>query len=159
MTANHPNAFTEELGEAICARLSAGESLRAICRDQDMPSVTSVMRWLSADVKFREQYALAREAQAEYLVDEIIEIADDGTNDYMEKRNADGSLVGWTENGEHIQRSRLRVDTRKWAASKMAPKKYGDKQVHEHGGPNGGPITLEALIMARIKKPTPPEAS
>jgi hypothetical protein len=153
MTANHPNAFTEELAEKICTRLSGGESLRSICgAKNNMPSVTSVMRWLAANQKFREQYALAREAQAEYLVDEIVEIADDATNDYMEKRNADGVLIGWAENGENVQRSRLRVDARKWAASKLAPKKYGDKQVHEHGGPDGGPITLEALIIASLKK-------
>jgi hypothetical protein len=101
---------------------------------------------------FGQQYARAREAQAEYLVDEIVEIADDGTNDYMAIRDSEGEIAGWRENGEYIQRSRLRVDARKWAASKLAPKKYGDKQVHEHGGPDGGPITLEALIMARIKK-------
>jgi len=106
----------------------------------------------SKNSEFRQQYALAREVQAEHHIDEIVEIADDGTNDYMEKRNADGALVGWTENGENVQRSRLRVDTRKWAASKLAPKKYGDKQVDEHSGPDGGPITLEALITASLKK-------
>jgi hypothetical protein len=64
---------------------------------------------------FGQQHARAREAQAEHLVDEIIEIADDGTNDYMEQRDAEREIIGWRENGEYIQRSRLRVDARKWA--------------------------------------------
>jgi hypothetical protein len=117
-----------------------------------MPSVTSVMRWLAKEPGFREQHALAREAQAEYRVDEIIEIADDGTNDYMAIRDAAAEIVGWRENGEYIQRSRRRVDARKWAASKMAPKKYGERVTNEHFGPNGGPITLEAPITAAMKK-------
>ena len=69
----------------------------------------------------------------------------------MAKRDADGEIIGWNGNGEYIQRSRLRVDARKWAASKMAPKKYSDKQQVERAGPDGGPVTLEALLMARLK--------
>jgi hypothetical protein len=152
MSAGRPTDFTEEIAELICERLASGESLRAICRDADMPNIRAVMRWLSKNPEFRQQYALAREVQAEFHLDEIVEIADDGTNDYMAIRDSEGEITGWRENGEYIQRSRLRVDARKWAASKLAPKKYGDKQVHEHGGPDGGPITLEALIIASLKK-------
>ena len=70
----------------------------------------------------------ARELQAEYLIDEIVEIADDGSNDYMQKKH--GPVV----DQEHMGRSRLRIDTRKWAASKLAPKKYGDKLDLNHAG-------------------------
>ena len=57
----------------------------------------------------------------------IRDIADDGSNDYMEKLDKDGEVIGYSINGENIQRSRLRVDSRKWLASKLLPKKYGDK--------------------------------
>jgi hypothetical protein len=80
---------------------------------------------------FREQYARARESQADYYAEEIIQISDDGTNDWMERRSeaekGAGVDTGWVLNGEHVQRSRLRVDARKWYAGKLAPKKYGDK--------------------------------
>ena len=62
------------------------------------------------------------------------------------------NATGYQENGEALRRSAIRIDARKWLAGKMAPKKYGDKQQLEHRGPDGGPITLEALLMARIKR-------
>ena len=92
----------------------------------------------------------AREAQADSLVDDILLIADDARNDWM-KRNGENA-TGYQENGEVLRRSALRIDARKWLAGKMAPKKYGDKQQVEHSGPDGGPVTLEALIMAAHKK-------
>jgi len=67
------------------------------------------------------------------------------------KRNGENA-TGYQENGEALRRSALRIDARKWLAGKMAPKKYGDKQTHEHAGPDGGPITLEALLTARLPK-------
>ena len=112
-----------------------GESLRAICKPDDMPTRSTVFRWLAkADQKdadpdmiaFRDQYARAREEQADAIFDECLQIADDATNDYMESAGEDGA-VGYKLNGEHIQRSRLRIDTRKWMAGKLRPKKYGDK--------------------------------
>lgn len=118
-----PSSFTQEIADKICARLADGESLRAICRDEDMPCKTSVFKWLAADKAFADQYARAREAQADTMADEILEIADDGRNDtYM---GEDG--IERTDT-DVIARSRLRVDARKWLASKMAPKKYGDRQ-------------------------------
>jgi hypothetical protein len=95
-----------------------------------MPGKATVFRWLGANEEFRDQYARAREAQAEALADEIIDIADDGHNDWMERNQ--GDAAGWVQNGEAMQRSRLRVDARKWVASKLLPKKYGDKLDHEH---------------------------
>ncbi|MFZ2110073.1 MAG: hypothetical protein WAV18_32660 [Roseiarcus sp.] len=111
-----------------------------------------VFRWLSAEGNkdFRNQYNRAREAQADSLVDDILPIADDARNDWM-KRNGENA-TGYQENGEALRRSALRIDARKWLAGKMAPKKYGDKQTHEHAGPDGGPITLEALLTARLPK-------
>lgn len=127
-----PSTYTPELGAAICERLEAGESLRSILRDEAMPAWGSVWRWLRDDAEFAAQYARAREAQADTLAEELLEIADDGTNDWMERYGEDNP--GWVANGEHIQRSRLRVDTRKWIASKLKPKKYGERQTIEHEG-------------------------
>lgn len=89
-----------------------------------MPSVTTVMRWLGEEsaADFREQYARARELQADKLAEEILAIADDGSNDTY--KDEDGLP---RVDHDHIARSRLRVDSRKWLAGKLAPKKYGDK--------------------------------
>lgn len=126
MPAGRPTDYSLELAVKICARLSCGESLRSVCRDAEMPAASSVFLWLSKHKEFAEQYARAKEESADALVEDIQDIADDGTNDWMEVHGKDGS-VGWQLNGEHIQRSRLRVDVRKWAASKLKPKKYGEK--------------------------------
>lgn len=136
-----PSDYTQELADYICAEIAEGRSLRSILReDEGMPAMSSVFKWLRLHPEFAEQYARAREAQADALADELLEIADDGRNDWMELRGEDGQPRGWKENGEAIQRSRLRVDTRKWIASKLKPKKYGDKI--EHSGPEGGPIPI-----------------
>lgn len=131
-----PFPFTQELADEICERLIEGESLRHICLDEHMPSPALVCRWLIDEDKraFREQYALAREAQADTLADEMLDIADDGTNDWMARQAKDGGDAGIEYNGDHVQRSRLRIDTRKWIASKLKPKKYGDKLDLEHSG-------------------------
>jgi len=98
------------------------------------------MRWLAAHAEFRDQYAHAREAQADYWAEEIVEIADDGSNDtYTDK---DGNK---RTDQEVIARSRLRVDTRKWLMARMAPKKYGDKITQEHTGQDGGPLVVSWL--------------
>lgn len=129
-----PSSYTPEIGGKICGRLSDGESLRSICRSDDMPDKSTVFRWLLADAIFRDQYARARDEQADTLAEEILDISDDGSNDWMVRHGKDGEDLGWQVNGEHIQRSRLRVDSRKWYAGKVAPKKYGDKQQLEHSG-------------------------
>jgi hypothetical protein len=72
------------------------------------------------------------------LAEETLDIADDGRNDWMERN--DPKNQGYEFNGEHVQRSRLRVDARKWFAAKVAPKKYGEKVQQELSGPDGGPI-------------------
>jgi len=117
-----PTIFTEKLAEAICIRIADGESLRSICEDKKMPGLTTVRRWLAdADrEKFRLQYAQARDEQADFYADEIIEIADTSDGDF--------------------NKARLRIDARKWKAARMAPKKYGDKITQEVHGVNGGPI-------------------
>ncbi|TPJ76872.1 hypothetical protein FJ422_29635 [Mesorhizobium sp. B2-6-3] len=121
-----PSEYTEETAGRICAEIASGRSLRSICQDEDMPAASTVFLWLSKFPSFSEQYTRAREAQAEAMAEDILAIADDGTSDYTKKANADGT-TGDVLNSEHIQRSRLRVDSRKWLMAKMSPKKYGEK--------------------------------
>lgn len=157
MTIGRPSDYTQETAAAICDRIALGESLRDICKSEDMPGQSTVFRWLDAREDFREQYARARDAQADFYADEIIKISDDGTNDWMERRSeaekGPGVNTGWVLNGEHVQRSRLRVDARKWYASKVAPKKYGDKMMNEHSGPDGGPIETTTEVVVTIIDP------
>lgn len=111
------------------------ETLKQIAADPRMPSERTIVRWLAdkRNVQFREDYYYARRVQAELLVDEIFEIADDTSDDWVEDTNKDGEFIGYKVNNEAIQRSRVRIDTRKWYASKMVPKIYGDKQEITHG--------------------------
>lgn len=124
--------FTTAIADTICERIANGESLRAICDEDGMPSKTSVFRWLADNEAFRDQYARARETQADALFDDVLEIADNARNDWMERRGEEDA--GWVANGEHIQRSKLRIDARKWMAGKLRPKVYGEKQEIEHTG-------------------------
>lgn len=93
-----------------------------------MPDASTIYLWLADTdkIEFFKQYARAKDAQAELMFDELLEIADDGTNDWMEKERRDGSTFTVVDQ-EAIGRSRLRVDTRKWYLSKVLPKKFGDK--------------------------------
>jgi hypothetical protein len=139
-----PSKFTQEVADAICTRIADGESLRKICESDDMPAKTTVMRWLADEEQhkpFRDQYARAREEQADKLAEEIIEIADDGRNDTY--KDAEGQIK---VDHDVIARSRLRVDARKWYASKLAPKKYGDKLAV------GGADDLPAVQITTIER-------
>jgi hypothetical protein len=135
--------YSEEIADKICDALADARSLRSICSDEGMPSQSTVFRWLADErfADFRERYARAREAQADALFDEMLDIADDGSNDWMERRREDGSTEEIL-NHEHIQRSKLRIEARKWMAGKLRPKVYGDKIEHEHTG--GVAITVNS---------------
>jgi hypothetical protein len=147
-----PSSFREQTADRICQLIANGQSLRAICSISGMPSRKSVLRWLEAREDFRRQYARAREAQADFFADEILEIADDSRNDWMDRQNPDGSVTRVVDH-EHIQRSKLRIDARKWLMSKLAPKKYGDRQTLEHQGAEGNPI----LPVLRVVDAPPKE--
>jgi hypothetical protein len=135
--------FSKEVFDAICEQISEGVSLRKICEADNMPAKGTVMKWLVDFPELQDQYTRARELQAETIFDEMLDIADDGSNDWMEKFNPEGQSIGWQINGEHVQRSRLRLDSRKWQLSKMLPKKYGDKMDVTSGG---APIATVTII-------------
>lgn len=128
-SAGRPLEFDQTTADMICERLADGESLREICLDDKMPARSTVFKWLSRVQVFADQYACAREAQADAIFDDILEIADDGRNDWMERKDSEDANLGWRENGEALRRSALRVDARKWMAGKLRPKKYSDKMI------------------------------
>lgn len=138
-----PSDYNSEIAAQICGRIADGESLRAICRDESMPASSTVFVWLQKHPVFVEQYTRAREAQADAMADDILDISDNATNDWMQRNHGEDD-PGWVANGEHIQRSKLRVDSRKWLASKLQPKKYGDKIDHSLTGKDGGPIVISS---------------
>lgn len=146
-----PSSYNEETAAEICARIASGESLRSICADDGLPAMATVMRWLGDPDReaFREQYACARDAQADKLAEDILAIADEEvTMIRADKHGTKGDEEGMTEvvfDSTAVARNRLRVDARKWLASKMAPKKYGDKVQQEVTGPNGGPMQIQAM--------------
>lgn len=110
-----------------------GESTRSITNDTNMPSKRCITKWLAdpSMSEFREMYYHARRVQAEMLIDEIFEIADNTDGDYITRHDKNGEPYQ-EPNNEHIQRSRVRIDARKWYAARMIPKIYGDKQQIEH---------------------------
>lgn len=146
-----PSDYTQELADRICAQLAEGISLRTVCKQEDMPDKASVFRWLRIHQDFCDQYAKAKEESADALVEEIMDIADDGSNDWMEVHEEDNA--GYRVNGEAIQRSRLRVDTRKWVASKLKAKKYGDK-LAVGGADDMPPLTIQIVDPTRRADPT-----
>ncbi len=128
-----PSDFTQELATEICKRLADGQSLRHICLSYEMPNASTVHEWVLIDREgFAKQYARARAIQAENMFDEILEISDDGSNDYMTITKGDVKYN--VEDHEVTNRSRLRVDSRKWYLSKVLPKKFGDKLDLTSGG-------------------------
>lgn len=148
-----PGIYSAELAQEICGHIANCISLRAIAAMEGMPTVTTIMNWLADESKpeFLEQYARAREAQADKMAEDILAIADEEcTRVRADKHgtNADDG-EGNTEvvfDATAVARNKLRVDARKWLASKMAPKKYGDKVQTELTGPGGGAIAVQSTV-------------
>lgn len=133
-----PSKYSQKLADDICEQLAEGRSLRSICADKKMPNRSTVFRWLAENEKFRDQYARAREEQADVFFEEIIEIADEECTTVRADKHStsDDDGEGNTEvvfDTTAVMRNRLRVDARKWAAAKLAPKKYGDRVAVDHG--------------------------
>lgn len=146
MAGGRPSMYTQELADKICAEISStSKSLRTICDQDDMPSVVTIMAWLRTNDEFLKQYTRAKEEQADLMVEEMIDISDDARNDFMTIQRG-GELVS-VEDKEVTNRSKLRVETRKWIASKLKPKKYGDKTHTELSGPDGGPISITGMTI------------
>jgi hypothetical protein len=120
-----PSKFSQELADEICNRLAHGETLRSIIASSPhLPDRTTIYRWTDSNIGFRNQYTKARAEQADYYAELIVD----------ESFSSHDAGIG-----------RLRVDALKWAASKMAPKKYGDKIEID----TAQPITLAFQLPSR----------
>lgn len=147
--------------------MAKGKTLRSICRELeplDGPADSTVRQWVMDDVDgFAAHYAKARDTGLDAMSEECFDIADDKQLDTITRKRDDGTEFE-TINSEWIARSRLRVDTRKWYLSKLAPKRYGDKLTTEISGPDGGPIKVEDPdragklldLLAAVAKRAPP---
>lgn len=138
-----PSKRTPELEDALLEQLADGASLVKACKEIDIGPAT-VFRWLDECPLFREKYAKARETQAEKFADEIVAIADEA--EVTSVVTPDG-VVDFKLDATAVARNRLRVDARKWVASKLLPKKYGDKVQQEVTGANGGPIQTAIRVV------------
>ncbi len=116
-----PEIYSDDLAARVCAALSDGQSLRTVCKPDDMPGLTTVFKWLHEREDFAERYARAKAEAADAMAEDMQAISDDPTLDHNHKR--------------------IMVDTRKWIASKLKPKKYGEK-VQLSGDDEGAPIVV-----------------
>ena len=143
-----PPTYSDELADRICEEIAQGRSLNSLCKQDNFPSMTAVINWLAdpSKARFVAKYARARQAQADAIFDECLEIADDCSTDVVQvERN--GRLV--TEaNPAAIQRARLRIDARKWIAGKLRPDKYGDKVLL--AGADGGELSVTSRQVIDI---------
>jgi hypothetical protein len=125
--------ITETVKDLFCEEIAKGKSLSAVCRD-NLIVQSSVYSQLTKDEDFAERYARARERQADFYADEVIELAD----------NCSGSL-------EDSNRTRLQIDARKWACGKLHPRKYSDKASVEVTGKDGSPVAMPTIILQPVK--------
>ena len=134
--------------EAVLAELAAGHSLVSICRREGFPAYTTFMRWLAEEGAegdaLRDNYARAREVQAEVMAEDILAIADE---QHLITETDETGAVEVKFDSVAVQRNRLRVDARRWLLSKMAPKKYGDKTETAITGADGAPLSLSVQFV------------
>lgn len=127
-----PTKYTKELAELICERIAtSNRGIVSICESDDTPDYVTVRRWINSNEEFRNMYARAKEDQADYLADEMIRISDTELRTDTEYSGGENSGITTSDN---VQRSRLMIESRKWLAMKLKPKKYGDRLDVEHSG-------------------------
>lgn len=128
--AHRPIEYTEDIADEICWRITQGEPLVRICRDEHLPHVATIYRWLIRFPIFCDMYTRAREEQADTNADEILAIADEMPPEYTDEKGRtylDQTFIQWQKN---------RIDARKWTSAKLKPRKYGDRVALE--GVEGG---------------------
>lgn len=145
-----PVKYSDEVARAICDQLAQGVPLKQICEQEGMPAYSCVRAWEIERDDFKALSTRAREIGCHAIADELLEIADDGRNDWMESVGKDGQTVGWTLNGEHVQRSKLRIETRMRLLGKWLPKVYGDKMALTDG--DGKPLQAAAPVFNVVVK-------
>lgn len=145
-----PTAYTEELADSICELIVQGMSCNKISQLDNMPAKSIIYYWLSKHKSFLDKYTQALEIRSLTYLDEVSDIADDGSNDYYEKKGKNGETF-MAFDSEHVQRSRLRIETRLKMLEKLQPRKYGAKVDLNHGVQEDNPI-MQLLQVARGTK-------
>lgn len=149
--------FDEKMGELICELMANGWSMRQITKLDGMPGRTNINRWIlkgfaedaPKDLKrFAESYTRAKDLRVNFWEEEIIDISDDTSNDWMEREHPNGGSTKVADK-EVVLRARLRIDTRKWLMSKLIPKRYGEKITQELTGADGA--ELVPIVNVSIK--------
>lgn len=156
MAGGRPTTYTLELADTVCERLSCGESMRSIGRDEDMPAVSTLFKWIRELPEFSAQYDKAKEESADALAEDMVDIADNQVSqpvmvDGLPLKDEDGNIVMVVDNVA-VQHAKLRIDTRKWAASKLKPKKYGDRTMIEDVTPVPTPAKRKSRIAELLGK-------
>ena len=105
-----PVQRSQALLATICREIAEGRSLRSVCRDEGMPNLATVMRWINEDADFSRAYDVAREMRGDRFGEQVADIAQDTLNGLIDPNAA-----------------RVAGDLLKWSAARMAPKKYGDR--------------------------------
>jgi hypothetical protein len=131
-----PTTYNTHIASVICIRIAEGESLREIVKTAGMPDRTVIYDWLLRHPEFANQYARAREEQADTLADEIIAIADEQPEIIAVTDKKTGALIEHKLDGAFLQWQKNRIEARKWTAMKLKPRKYGDRVALE--GVEGG---------------------
>lgn len=144
--------YDDKLATEFCERMCKGEAPTQICTDPRMPSYPTIIRWsLSDDPKyevFRVMYEESRKIMWLYHADQMLDVSDNSKNDYMDRYNKFTEETERVFDNENVQRSKLRIDTRRWLLSKMLPHIFGDKVDVSVGGRDGKPIALAAITMS-----------
>jgi len=148
MTMGRPKKSQEQLDRdadvcaEICARLSRGETLNAICRDVGMPSVRTVNDWRADRPDFAAMFARARDDGFDAIASQCLEIADTPIEGERRKETEDGVEVV-TE--DMLGHRRLQVETRLKLLAKWDPRRYGDK-LAVGGADDLPPLRSESLV-------------
>jgi hypothetical protein len=146
--AARPVELTEELFFTVCDRLIQGEPLVLICADRTMPSRPQLMRYMFKNEKARETYYAAREMQCETLAEEALLIAVDDSNDFSVETRVGKGGQEYQQRVSHndvVQRARLKIDQLNRTMAKMAPRRFGDKNVTEIQGNPNQPVALQII--------------
>ncbi len=155
MALGRPTDYTPELIDVVCSRIAQGESMRSITRDDSMPAMTTMFRWLRECATFRQQYETAKEESADVHADDMLDIADNQVDQPLLVDGiplmVEGKMV-MIKDAVSVNHAKLRIDTRKWAASKLKPKKYGDKIAQEITGKDGGAIEVADMSDREIAR-------
>ena len=148
MPAGRPSKYTQEIADIVCERLALGESMRSVARDEAMPAVSTLFKWIRELPEFSAQYDKAKIESADCLVEDMLDIAD---NQAVQRVNHDGEDIE-VVTAVGVAHAKLRVDTRMWAASKLKPKKYGEKIAQEITGKDGGAIEVADMSDREIAR-------